>query len=285
MTDAERGRLLHSGPARAAGPGGGGRIMIVDDEPAFVQAFCRTLEARSYRVFTASDSAQARELMAAVEPDLVVLGTLAPAGQAFSLHQWVKRHPRWRQVPLVVVDARSEERSIRGWTRSEGMQLEAEDYVTKPVEPASLVPRIRELLEAAPRTIKVLIADDHAIVRDGICAVVRLQRGMEVVGEAVDGRDAIEKVPVLRPHVVLMDILMPGLNGLEATRRIVQQYPDIRVLILTQYDEEENMVVARKAGAVGFIPKRAASSELVAGIRSVHGGNYFPPAFQEVSAS
>jgi len=260
------------------------KILIIDDEPNFVEAFRRTLEAKAYQVMTTSSKDKAQEMMVA-EPHIVVLGTIAPAGQAFAVHQWLKQHPRYKDIPLLVIDARSEERPVRGWRRFEGMQLEAEDYVTKPIEPASLVPRIQSLLEEAIRTIKVLVVDDHTMVRTGICSVLALQKGIEVVGEAVDGQDAIDKVVRLLPNVALMDIVMPVLNGLEATKKICKDCPQTKVLVLTQYDEEENMIVAREAGAYGFIPKRAASSDLISGIRAVGGGRYFPPSFAYVSAN
>ena len=133
--------------------------------------------------------------------------------------------------------------------------------------------------------LKVLVTDDHTMVRDGICAVLALQRDIDVVGEAVNGQDAIEKVGRLQPNVVLMDIVMPLMSGLEATKRIVKDNPQAKVLILTQYDDEENMFVAKQAGAQGFIPKRAASSDLLTGIRAVGAGRYFPPAFAYVTAN
>jgi DNA-binding NarL/FixJ family response regulator len=260
------------------------KILIIDDEPDFVEAFRRTLEAKPYQVMTTSSKALAQEMMRA-EPDLIVLGTLAPAGQAFSMYQWLVRHPRYKDIPLIVVDARYEERSIKGWRRFEGLQLDADEYVSKPIEPASLVPRIRSLLEEVTRMIKVLVADDHTMVRTGISAVLALQKGMEVVGEAVDGQDAIDKVLRFLPNVALMDIVMPVMSGIEATRRISRECPQTKVLILTQYDEEENMIVAKQAGAYGFIPKKAASSDLIAGIRTVCGGRYFPRSFAELSAN
>ena len=259
------------------------KILLIDDEPDFVEAFSRTLEAKSYQVITTSRE-QVQERMKD-EPDIVVLGTITPAGEAFRLHQWLKGHPRYKDIPLLVIDARLEERLVKGWRREEGMQLEAEGYVTKPIEPASLVPRIQSLLEKVTRIIKVLVTDDHTMVRDGICAVLALQKDMDVVGEAVDGQDAIEKVLRLSPNVVLMDIVMPVMSGLEATKRITKECPQTKVLILTQYDEEENMFVAKQAGAHGFIPKRAASSDLISGIRAVGAGRYFPPAFAYVTAN
>lgn len=252
------------------------KILIIDDEPDFVEAFRMTLEAKSYQVVIASSMAEGQEMMR-IRPDVVVLGTMVPAGQAFAMHRWLKQEPRYKDIPLLVIDARYEERSIKGWRRFEGMQMESEGYVTKPIEPASLMPQIQRLLEEAtrPRKIKVLVVDDHTMVRHGIRALLSLQKDMEVVGEAINGQDALEQVQQLSPNIALMDIVMPVMSGLEATKRISSQYPGTKVLILTQYDEEENMLVAKQAGAHGFIPKRAASSELVDGIRAVYAGKYF----------
>ena len=261
------------------------KILIIDNEPDFVEAFRMTLEAKSYQVISGTSKAQARERVGEYPPDIIVLGTMAPAGEAFSLHQWLKQHPRYKDIPLLVIDARPQERSIKGWRRFEGMRLEAEDYVSKPIEPASLVPRIQSLLVEATKRIRVLVADDHTMVRDGICAVLMLQKEMEVVGEALNGKEALEKVMRLIPDVALMDIVMPVMGGLEATKQIAKQQPQTRVLVLTQYDEEENMLVARQAGAYGFIPKRAATSQLVDGIRSVYGGMYFPASFAKMVSS
>ena len=153
--------------------------------------------------------------------------------------------------------------------------MEAEDFVSKPIEPASLLPRIAKLLDKATRRIKVLVVDDHAIIRDGIRAVLALQSDVQVVGEAVDGRDALEKALQLSPDVVLMDIVMPVMNGLEATKQICKECKQTKVLILTQYDDEENVLAGSQAGALGFVPKRSASSQLLAGIRSVSQGKHF----------
>lgn len=259
----------------------GNRILIIDDELDFVEALRVTLEAKSYQVTTATSRVQGLEEMKQ-PPDIVVLGTVSPAGQAFAFHNWIKQHPRYRDVPLLVIDARPDERLIRGWRKFEGMQLESEDYVSKPIEPAVLVPRIQRLLEEVFRRIRVLVADDHSLVRDGICAVLAMQRDLEVVGEAVNGKEAIDKVLRLLPDVALMDIVMPTINGLEATKEIMQQCPQTKVLMLTQYDEQENMLVASKAGACGFIPKKAASGQLITGIRTVYGGRYFPESYAKL---
>ncbi|MFC2071179.1 response regulator [Chloroflexota bacterium] len=259
----------------------GKKILIIDDEPHFVEACRRILEAKAYQVVTASSGAQAQEMIT-VGPALIVLGTLAPAGQAFSMYQWLGQHPRYKDIPLLVIDARHEERPLRGWRRFEGVQVDGDEYLFKPIEPASLIPRIQSLLEAATMKIRVLVVDDHTMVRTGICSVVSLQKDMEVVGEAIDGRDAFDKVLRLLPHVALVDIVMPVMSGIEATKLISKDCPETKVLILTQYDEEENMIVAKQSGAYGFIPKKAASSDLISGIRNVSQGKYYPTSFAEL---
>jgi DNA-binding NarL/FixJ family response regulator len=123
--------------------------------------------------------------------------------------------------------------------------------------------------------IRVLVVDDHTIVRDGICALLALTPDIEVVGEASDGNEALEKVQELTPDVVIMDMGMPVMGGLEATRRIRHEFPNVNVLVLTQYDDREYVFPAIEAGALGFIIKTAASSDLAAGIRSVHRGDSF----------
>jgi DNA-binding NarL/FixJ family response regulator len=120
------------------------------------------------------------------------------------------------------------------------------------------------------------------MVRDGICAVLTLQRDLDIVGEAINGKEAIEKVLRLLPDVALLDILMPVMSGLEATRQIKNQCPQTKVLILTQYDEPENMLAATHVGAHGFIPKKAASEQLIVGIRAVYGGSYFPDSYAKL---
>jgi DNA-binding NarL/FixJ family response regulator len=119
------------------------------------------------------------------------------------------------------------------------------------------------------------VVDDHTIVRDGICALLGLAADIEVVGEASNGKEALEMVKKLRPDVVLMDIAMPIMDGLEATNRIHKEFPDTKVLALTQYDDKEYVLPIIKAGACGYISKTAASSDLAYGIRSVHRGDSF----------
>lgn len=127
--------------------------------------------------------------------------------------------------------------------------------------------------------IRVLIADDHAILREGIRALLRLSEDIEVVGEAADGVEAIERCRRLTPDVVLMDIAMPGLGGLEATLEIRKESPQTRILVLTQYEDREYIRRFLKAGVVGYVLKKAAASELVSAIRAAHrGGLVLDPA-------
>ena len=123
--------------------------------------------------------------------------------------------------------------------------------------------------------IRVLIVDDHAILREGIHALLALQDDIEIVGEAADGREAVDKARQLEPDVILMDVAMPLMDGLEATRRIRKENPKAKILILTQYDNKEYVLSSIKSGASGCVPKRAVASELVSAIRAVHQGDSF----------
>ena len=123
--------------------------------------------------------------------------------------------------------------------------------------------------------IKVLVVDDHTIVRDGISALLSLAGDIEVIGEATNGNEALKMVSELHPDVVLMDIAMPIMGGLEATRRISKDYPDTKVLVITQHDDKEYVFPVLESGASGLISKAGASSELAAGIRSVYQGDSF----------
>lgn len=125
------------------------------------------------------------------------------------------------------------------------------------------------------RKIRVLIADDHAMLRDGLHALLDMYPDVEVVGKAEDGLEAVEKVVALKPDVVLMDIAMPRLGGLEATLELRQRRQPAKVLVLTQYDNKEYVLQMLKAGAAGYILKKAAGTELVSAIRAVHAGESF----------
>ncbi len=123
--------------------------------------------------------------------------------------------------------------------------------------------------------IKVLIADDHTLVRQGIRSLLALTADIEIVGEAADGREAIKKVRQLAPDVVLMDLAMPNMGGLEATRRIRKEFPGTKVLAVTQYDDSEYVIPVIEAGARGFVTKMASPLELASAIQAVYRGDSF----------
>jgi len=126
--------------------------------------------------------------------------------------------------------------------------------------------------------VRVLVVDDHTIVRDGICALLALTGDIEVIGEATNGREALKMVKELHPDVVIMDIAMPVMGGLEATRRINKEFPRAKILVLTQHDDKEYVLPVIESGASGFVSKAAASSELVSAIRAVYqGDSYLSP--------
>lgn len=126
-----------------------------------------------------------------------------------------------------------------------------------------------------PDAIRVMLVDDHRILRDGIKAMLSLSGDIKVVGEAEDGQEALDLVTQLRPDLILMDVAMPRMDGLEATRQIKQRHEDIKVLILTQHDNREYIFPILKAGADGYVLKKAAGTELVSAIRAVHAGGTF----------
>jgi len=126
--------------------------------------------------------------------------------------------------------------------------------------------------------IKVLVVDDHDLVRMGISRMLADVRDISVVGEAGSGEDALRLVRELKPHVILMDIQMPGIGGLEATRKLLQNFPDVRILAVTVCDEEPLPTLCMKAGALGYITKGTPLPKMVEAIRSVSAGQpYLSP--------
>ena len=121
--------------------------------------------------------------------------------------------------------------------------------------------------------IRVLVADDHTIVRKGICALLATESGFEVVGEAQDGRQAVAEAQRLQPDVILMDLVMPCMDGLEATRRIIACQPGTRILVLTSFAGDDKVFPAIKAGALGYLLKDSRPEELMQAIHQVYHGD------------
>ena len=127
--------------------------------------------------------------------------------------------------------------------------------------------------------IRVLIAEDHTIVRKGLRSLLDAEPGIEVIAEAKDGQEAVEKTERLRPDVVVTDISMPGLNGLEATRRIKKRFPEVQVVILSMHTNDEYIFQVLGAGASGYVLKQSAVQELVSAIQMVsRGQSYLSPS-------
>src|SRR5437899_4993606 len=120
--------------------------------------------------------------------------------------------------------------------------------------------------------IRVLIADDHRVVREGLTAILRECGDLEVVGEARDGQEAVEKARELQPDVILMDVSMPRMSGVEATRAIKRESPHIGIVALTMYDEEKYIFDLVRAGATGYLLKDSDSSQIISAIRSISKG-------------
>ena len=125
------------------------------------------------------------------------------------------------------------------------------------------------------KKIAVLLVDDHAVVRQGLRALLEAEGDIAVVGEADNGREAVVLAKKILPDLVLMDLAMPGLNGLEATRQIVRNLPSARVLVLTSYGDDDYVTQVLEAGASGYLVKQTAAADLLKAIREVHEGNAF----------
>jgi NarL family two-component system response regulator LiaR len=120
--------------------------------------------------------------------------------------------------------------------------------------------------------IRVLVVDDHAVVREGLRAFLELQKGIEVAGEAGDGQEAIEAAARLRPDVILMDLVMPGVDGVAAMRSLRESVPDARVIVLTSFLDDDKLMPALRSGAAGYLLKNAQPQELARAVRAAHAG-------------
>jgi len=133
--------------------------------------------------------------------------------------------------------------------------------------------------------IRILLADDHTLIRTGIATLLQTNRDFEVVGEAQDGEEAVEKTKQLRPDVLIIDLSMPKLSGIEATQIIKKKYPDVNVLVLTMHESEEYVYQILKSGAGGYVLKSAGKEELSAAIRAVvRGERFFSPRVSQIMA-
>ncbi len=121
-------------------------------------------------------------------------------------------------------------------------------------------------------TMRILVTDDHPVVRRGLCGLIRTEPGMEVAGEAADGVEAVLQARLLQPDVILLDMVMPHKNGVEAIKEIKAENPDVRILVLTSFAEDDQVFPAMKAGALGYLLKDSSPQELLRAIRDVYRG-------------
>ena len=129
------------------------KLLVVDDDPQFIEVVRSAVETKPYEVITASTREAGLDKVRRETPALIILGTLAPRGDAFELHRKLKDTPRSNSIPLLVVDARHEEHAQRGWKIDEGLRMDAEDYIARPIEPSALLGRIEKVLERAARKV------------------------------------------------------------------------------------------------------------------------------------
>jgi NarL family two-component system response regulator LiaR len=125
--------------------------------------------------------------------------------------------------------------------------------------------------------IRVLVVEDHAVVREGLCSLLTARYGVEVIGQAADGLEAVEKAGALKPDVILMDLAMPRMTGLEAILKIREKDSDARILVLTSFSEDAKISAAIRAGAMGFLLKDSSADDLAHAIQSVYRGNLSLP--------
>ena len=146
-------------------------------------------------------------------------------------------------------------------------------------EQTNQCPEVEPQPTPTPAAIRVLIADDHAIVRKGIRALLATEPGIEVVGEASNGQETMVIAQQVEPDLILMDLVMPGMDGLEATRLLTARLPDVRILVLTSFDGDDKVFPAIQAGALGYLLKDTGPEELVQAIQQVsHGESSLHPA-------
>jgi DNA-binding NarL/FixJ family response regulator len=246
------------------------KVLIIDNEHTFSNNLQSLIRQNDFDAIAVHNKIQALKMLRRKNVDLVVLGTITPKSDMLYIYHWFKHNPDYKNVPLIIINGPVEPELSFEWDKQEDTGLALIDYFFKPVEPDRVMPFIEKHMTSAMRKIKVLIVDDQELVREGIRIVLELYKDIEVVGEAIHGEDAIEKTIKLMPDVVLMDILMPGMNGIEATRHIVEICREARVLILSQYDTDESIQASKNAGACGFISKSSSTACLISSVRSAN---------------
>lgn len=248
----------------------GKKVLIIDNEHKFRHRLQKLIRQKHYEVIAVTNKARAQQMLSHKHVDMVVLGTITPKTDMLYLYQWFTQHPSCKEIPLIIINGPEASQFLNEWKEQQGTGLASVDYFFKPIEPDKVLYFIEKQMDRTSRKIKVLVVDDQEIVREGIRIILDLHKDIEVIGEAKHGKDAVEKTTKLMPDIVLMDILMPGMNGLEATRQILKTRSKAKVLILSQCDNEDTIRASRDAGACGFVSKSSVTSQLVSSVRSAN---------------
>ncbi len=233
--------------------------LVVDGDPVLRDVYRALLTLHGYTVADAADGVAALEVIQAAPPDLVILDNDLPRMTGLE----VLRHLQalGRQVAVILISA-----LLDPETSAAAQALGVRACLQKPVGVPDLA-RYLAGVEARPR-LRVLLADDHPVVRQGLAALLGTAPDFEVVGEASDGREAVDQTRALLPDVVLMDITMPRLDGIAATRAIKATCPGVCVIGLSVFDRNVQAQPMLEAGAVGYVSKTETAAVLFAVIRT-----------------
>lgn len=246
------------------------KVLIIDNEHKFRHRLQELIKQKHYEVIAVTNKARAQKLLSSKHVDMVILGTITPKTDMLYLYKWFTQNPSFKKIPLIIINGPEASQFSPEQNQQEDTGLASVDYFFKPIEPDKVLYFIEKQMDNTLKKIKVLVVDDQEIVREGIRVILDLHKDIEVIGEAKHGKDAVEKTIRLMPDIVLMDILMPGMNGLEATRQILETQSKAKVLILSQCDNADTIRASHNAGACGFVSKSSITSQLISSVRSAN---------------
>ena len=248
-------------------------VLLIEEDPNYCASLQRILEENNCRVIFVHDMEEACDMAISKDLDLVILGYISPGNKVYELYRWFRKCSFLQDTPLIILEASKEKLEHEGWDKDKSMMIDAEEVLNKSATPERLIDKLNTLLGAQTEKIKVLIADDHAMVREGIKNLLNLQEDISIVGEAINGKEALEKALEFLPDVVLMDIVMPKKSGIEAAKSILRECNEkVKIVMLSQYDDEQILSASLEAGAIGFVSKKGLSEQLLETIRGAKKG-------------